>query len=985
MVDVPVSPALDAALTRAADLVAGRQFGDARRALDAIVEVDAPVGQSPARFALLRLISQIDRQERRFDEARAKAREAYEIAVALKWPTGEAVMLESLALIESADGNTRDAYHHFLESARVERASGNLEAGAVALNNCAHMLIVQELEGAEPLLHQAIREAPEGSMTRAALLDNLGNELERQGRHVEAVEPCREAVERFRALDAQPSLFLALRHLTRHLAQAGRDEDAARTFDESWQLAIALGGNVDDQHYDAYPERVKAIEAASPLPAHETAARAKLADTDFDEGKWAVENGEYAKAVAAFERALAHSEALGAAHMIVRVDHHRSVGLSALGDHRAALELAVRVRDEAARLGDAATEAMALSSLFLLRDLLPAEDALERLARAVALNAYVARSRGVEPSDVDGGAQLTQLARLAMDAHAYGFAVGCCEASVEIVRGRKDLPFRLVQRLVATINARLKGDLPEGLPALREELRRVTMTRLADDPRGAFALAATEGLAAYASGSRSKETFEALVAMCDAYEDIRRGQRGASLEGLPSQLDPPFAEAADVALALGRPLDALRLLAFEKSRTLLEALRAAAAPAAVPDHGRVLELLVLQDRIEILVVEDDAVPTVRTVPDAGGHLKAAVVRLNDAADVERGLAGNLDAALTDLLAHETFGALCRALVAEAAGASGPMWLAPHRHLHNAPFQLAQEVVAGGEPVPWSIVPTSSAIEVLPRPRPRTPGSEGVTAIGDPDGTLPFAGAEAALVSPEHHAVGASATYEWLRDHCDRPELSVLHLACHGRFDAGHPERSGLVLAGAGPSGAALVGVDQVAALALEGVVVTLSACSSGLTAIREGDEATGLATAFLRAGAAAVVAAQWPIADLSAMLFMLVFHKRNDGNRSLVSALDLAGRSLSEMTVDEVVERGFEIAERLDEGLALSVVSECLRIALATTADRATWSVVERILESPGPGSLSALKAVRLQSSTERPFEHPRYWGAFAVIGHNTT
>ena len=88
-----------------------------------------------------------------------------------------------------------------------------------------------------------------------------------------------------------------------------------------------------------------------------------------------------------------------------------------------------------------------------------------------------------------------------------------------------------------------------------------------------------------------------------------------------------------------------------------------------------------------------------------------------------------------------------------------------------------------------------------------------------------------------------------------PEASIVHLACHGRFDAARPHLSGLRL---------FDGWLPAWSLRHRGVganLITLAACDSGLTTTSQGGEMHGLAREFLVSGAKNVLGTLWPVAD----------------------------------------------------------------------------------------------------------------------------
>jgi CHAT domain-containing protein len=237
-------------------------------------------------------------------------------------------------------------------------------------------------------------------------------------------------------------------------------------------------------------------------------------------------------------------------------------------------------------------------------------------------------------------------------------------------------------------------------------------------------------------------------------------------------------------------------------------------------------------------------------------------------------------------------------------------------------------------------------------------------------------------------------------------VGILHVACHGRFDGRHPDRSGLLLAGddaealPGTPSATLVSAEQLASLPLHGSLVVLSACSSGLEAVREGDEFTGVVSAMLRAGAAAVLAARWPVADSSAMLFMTDFQRRLQAAPAPADLLGLLAETAQHvrtLTSDDVIAAAFDLAQearalggRADE--ALAVATGLLRDALRTAGDQAILELVDSTAGYPagaaaGPDAgdrLAALRKLVPRRGTRGatyPYGHPSHWGAFALIG----
>lgn len=100
-----------------------------------------------------------------------------------------------------------------------------------------------------------------------------------------------------------------------------------------------------------------------------------------------------------------------------------------------------------------------------------------------------------------------------------------------------------------------------------------------------------------------------------------------------------------------------------------------------------------------------------------------------------------------------------------------------------------------------------------------------------------------------------------------PEVDVLHIAAHGRHSPDNPLFSGLELADG-----ALFGYDIDRMPRVPSTVV-LSACEAGRSAVRWGEEAIGMARAWLHAGTRCVIAAPVVVADDDACELLGAMHE----------------------------------------------------------------------------------------------------------------
>jgi len=153
---------------------------------------------------------------------------------------------------------------------------------------------------------------------------------------------------------------------------------------------------------------------------------------------------------------------------------------------------------------------------------------------------------------------------------------------------------------------------------------------------------------------------------------------------------------------------------------------------------------------------------------------------------------------------------------------------------------------------------------------RGPARGGMLVLGDPDGSLPKAAADARSVAALYGTralVGREASAEALR-RAPRP-IARLHIAAHAAFDPAWPLFSHIRLADGDLT------VHDIFRLDLRGTeFVVVSGCETGRGQPTAGDEIEGLSRAFLYAEAASVVTTQWAVDDASSRALMEEFYRR---------------------------------------------------------------------------------------------------------------
>jgi tetratricopeptide (TPR) repeat protein len=155
----------------------------------------------------------------------------------------------------------------------------------------------------------------------------------------------------------------------------------------------------------------------------------------------------------------------------------------------------------------------------------------------------------------------------------------------------------------------------------------------------------------------------------------------------------------------------------------------------------------------------------------------------------------------------------------------------------------------------------------------------VLLVVDPQENLPYSRAEAEEIQaylrslPTVEATllaGGEATRDRLLERLEREAFDILHFTGHGQFEAENPTASRLYLHDRPITAAELYHTH----FASRPAVVVVNACQSGASGTGEGgpEPISGLASAFLLAGAQAYVGALWPVNNRPAAYLMAAFY-----------------------------------------------------------------------------------------------------------------
>ena len=207
-------------------------------------------------------------------------------------------------------------------------------------------------------------------------------------------------------------------------------------------------------------------------------------------------------------------------------------------------------------------------------------------------------------------------------------------------------------------------------------------------------------------------------------------------------------------------------------------------------------------------------------------------------------------------------------------------VAPHRDLHGLPFAALHDgTCALVDRFTLSVAPSADVLAGCRERRVRPTRGSLVMAVPDPHATrIQEEACLAAQTLPDARLLlGEAASLEAFRRYA--PESRIVHLAAHGIFRRDNPMFSALQLA---DSRLSMLELNR---LRLNVELLTLSACSTGLTVAVGGDELLGLMRGFLLAGARSLLVTLWEIEDASTSEFMSSFYREVCRETSLAAAL----------------------------------------------------------------------------------------------------
>lgn len=205
-----------------------------------------------------------------------------------------------------------------------------------------------------------------------------------------------------------------------------------------------------------------------------------------------------------------------------------------------------------------------------------------------------------------------------------------------------------------------------------------------------------------------------------------------------------------------------------------------------------------------------------------------------------------------------------------------LYFLPYGDFHTFPLHA---LTLHGQPIiqRWGVAyaPSVSALESC-LSRPRRDGSVLVMGYGPKEReSTQIILDEALQIANILHA--SPALLEHAHAHALKeqgPSARLIHIACHGDADEDNPLNSGVIVADG-----RFTARDWLQ-LRLQADLVTLSACLTGQSAVRPGDDFVGLTRAVLFAGASSLLTCLWSVDTRSTRDWMLDFYQRRESNIS---------------------------------------------------------------------------------------------------------
>jgi CHAT domain-containing protein len=201
--------------------------------------------------------------------------------------------------------------------------------------------------------------------------------------------------------------------------------------------------------------------------------------------------------------------------------------------------------------------------------------------------------------------------------------------------------------------------------------------------------------------------------------------------------------------------------------------------------------------------------------------------------------------------------------------SGELNQLPFGALHDGRSHLAQERIVS------SALGVGHARQLLEHGRGLTAGPAVLLSAAAPTGVDRLLHAEAEVAAaatalPAAHVVNDAAVSDF---HATVRDAAIVHIAAHAVADSSHPLLSRVLLTSRNDSDGYLSVSDIRTQQLRRRPLVILSACETNIGAVSSDESVHNLASAFLEAGAGAIVSSLWRVDDADTAVFMGDFYR----------------------------------------------------------------------------------------------------------------
>lgn len=366
--------------------------------------------------------------------------------------------------------------------------------------------------------------------------------------------------------------------------------------------------------------------------------------------------------------------------------------------------------------------------------------------------------------------------------------------------------------------------------------------------------------------------------------------------------------------------------------------------------------------------------------------------------------------------HETFAPFITP-IRDWADPGDFLYLVPHDALHYLPLhalKLDGQYLIERNPVLYT--PSASVLKYCQAKRKGR--RQHALVLGDSGGDLAHARTEALVVGQMFGTqvyLGEAATKSLVQTQLleNKEAIDVLHFSCHGRFHHTQPLKSGILMApganGEEPSEyepkigdlpvSRFLTAEDFFGMEMKADLVTLSACESGVSDVRPGDELFGLMRALIYAGTPSVVMSLWAVDQISSGILMQKFYEALS-TTTKVEALRIAQLALKEMTTQEALnycEQAVSMLKSSGETDAVHVLTEDtadLHFQAGNYAEAGRlYQELLAVLDADQNAALfqrvdaALTRCEMLEHRPKKPdyekqvYSHPYHWAPFILVG----